>query len=120
MEQIEIVELGYLSHARRQSKVVGREFEERIAGNGDFVVVNAVVASAEAEGLRVGNEMDLVPRSREFDAKFRGHHARAAIGGIAGDADAHAGAVLRSTVWRRAMNDRSAINCQDSKSCWAS
>jgi hypothetical protein len=53
------------------------------------VIEDAFVAAAEAEGLRVGDEVDLVAEGGQFDAEFRGHHAGAAVGGIAGDADAH-------------------------------
>jgi hypothetical protein len=53
------------------------------------VVEDAFVASAEPEGLRVGDEVDFVAHWREFNAEFGGHHAGAAVGGIAGDADTH-------------------------------
>ena len=33
--------------------------------------------------------MDLVAEGGEFDAEFRGHNARTAVGGVTGDADAH-------------------------------
>ena len=60
VEQVELVELGDLSHARGQGQVVGGKLEERIIGDGDLVIEDAVVAAVEAKGLRVGDEVDLV------------------------------------------------------------
>ena len=41
VEQIEAVELRHFSHARGEGQVVGRELEERITGDGDFMVEDA-------------------------------------------------------------------------------
>ena len=75
MQQVKLMEFSNLGHARGQRQVVGRELEERIAGDGNLVVVDAVVASAEPEGLRVGDEMHFVAEGGQFDAQFRGHDA---------------------------------------------
>ncbi len=41
--------------------------------------VNIGLASAEPEGLRIGDEMNLVATGSEFDAELRGDDAAAAI-----------------------------------------
>ena len=41
VEQVEFVELGHLRHARGQRQIVGRELEERIAGDRDLVIKDA-------------------------------------------------------------------------------
>ena len=60
VQQVEIVEFGDLGHARGESEIVGREFKERITGDRHLVIEDAVVATAEAEGRRVGDEVHLV------------------------------------------------------------
>ncbi len=64
--------------------------------------VNIGFAAGEAEGLRVGDEVDLVAAGGEFDAEFGGDNAAAAVGGITGDADLHRLPVLPLTLvgWR--------------------
>ncbi len=62
--------------------------EEGIAEGGNLVEVNVGLATGEAEGGGGGDEVDLVTAGCELDAKLSGDHAGAAIGGIAGDADA--------------------------------
>ena len=89
VEQVERVVFGHFGHARGESEIVRRELEERIAGDGNLVVKDAVVAAVEAEGLRIGDEMNLVAEVRELDAELGSNHARAAVGGIAGNPDAH-------------------------------
>ena len=51
--------------------------------------VDVRFASGEAEGLRVGDEVDLVASGSQFNAEFGGNYTTAAIGGITGDADLH-------------------------------
>ncbi len=91
VEEIERVELGDLGHAGGEGEVVGRVFEERVVGDGYFVEVDVGLAAGEAEGLRVGDEVDLVAAGGEFDSELGGHDAGAAVGGVAGDADLHKG-----------------------------
>jgi hypothetical protein len=57
------------------------------------VIEDAVVAAAETEGLRIGNEMNLVASRGKFNAKLGGDYSRAAVGGVSGDADTHAAAL---------------------------
>ena len=95
VKEIERVELGDLGHAGGEREIVGRMFEERIVGDGDFVEVDVGLAAGEAEGLRVGDEVDLVAAGGEFDAEFGGDNSAAAVGGITGDADLHRLPVVR-------------------------
>ena len=44
------VELGDFGHARGEGEVVGRVFEERIAGDRNLVVEDAVVAAVRRKG----------------------------------------------------------------------
>ena len=94
MQQIQLVKLGDLRHPRGQRQIVRRKLEERIAGDRNLVILNAVVAPAQPEGLRIGDEVNLVAQRGQFDAQFRSHHARTAVGGITRDADAHISSTL--------------------------
>ena len=64
-------------------------FEERIVGDCDFVEKDVGLATGEAEGLRIGDEVDLVAAFGEFDAKFGGDDSAASVGGVTRDANLH-------------------------------
>ncbi len=98
VEEIERVELGDFGHAGGEGEVVGWVLEERVVGDGDFVVIDVGFAAGEAEGLGVGDEVDLVAAGGEFDAEFGGDDSAAAVGGITGDADLHRGPLLVAVV----------------------
>ncbi len=89
MQEIEIVVGCHFRHARRKRQGVGRKLKQRIVGYGDFVIENIALPAAQAKGLRVGDEVHLMTARGEFNAKFCGDDATAAVGGIAGDADLH-------------------------------
>jgi hypothetical protein len=89
MQQIEIIKLGHFRHARRQSKVVRGVVEERITGNFDLVEVNVRLWLREPDGLRVGDEMNVVAALRQLEAEFGCNHSASAVGGIARDPDLH-------------------------------
>ena len=89
VQQVERIELGHLGHARGQRQVVRRKLEQRITGDRNLVIEDAVVAAGEPEGLGVGDEVDFVAECGQLDAQLRGDHARAAVSGITRDADAH-------------------------------
>src|SRR5581483_12506737 len=86
VQQVEMIDLGDLGHARGQREAVRRVLKQRVAGYFDLVVVNAR-AGAEANRVGVGNEMDVVAAVRQLNAKLSGDDAAAAVGGVAGDAD---------------------------------
>ena len=89
VEQIELVVVGDLGHARGEREVVGRELKERVIGDRNFVEGDVLLAPAEAEGLRIGDEVDLMAGGGQLDAELGSDDAAAAVGGIAGDADLH-------------------------------
>src|SRR5665213_2566674 len=89
VEQIELIELGHLGHARGEGEIVRGELEKRIAGDGDLVIEDALFATVEAEWLRIGDEVDLVAERRQFDAQLGCYNARSTVGGVTRDADAH-------------------------------
>ena len=91
VQQIERVELRDLGHARGQRQVVGRMLEERVVVDIHLVEEDVGFAAAQPERQRRGDEVDLVAARRQLNAKLRGNHARAAIGGVTGDADLAAG-----------------------------
>src|SRR5712692_3111879 len=51
--------------------------------------MNVGFLASQADGLGVGNEMNLVAALRQFQTQFRGHNAAAAVRGITGDPDLH-------------------------------
>jgi hypothetical protein len=89
VEDVERVKLGDLGHAGGQGEIVGGVLEERVVVDLDLVKVDVGLAAGEAEGLRGGDEVDLMAARGELDAQFGGHDAGAAVGGITGDANLH-------------------------------
>ena len=89
MQQIQIVELGNLRHARGQRQIVGREVEQRITRHLNFVIVNVGVRG-QAEGWGISNEVNFVPALRQLEAQLSGDHAAAAVGRITSDPYVHA------------------------------
>ena len=53
------------------------------------MIMNPRKAGVQANGVRVGNEVDLVAARRELQSELRGDDAAASIGGVTGDADLH-------------------------------
>jgi hypothetical protein len=96
VEEIEVAELRDLSHPRGQCEIIRGELEQRVARDRNLVIEDAVIASAEPEGLRVGDEVNLVTGCCEFDPKFSRNYSRPAIRGITRDPDAHHAFQLRS------------------------
>ena len=89
VQQVEIVELRDLCHARGQRQVVRGIVEQRITGDFHFVIVNVGFLAPQPDRLRVGNEMDLVAALGQFQAEFGGDDAAAAVRRITGDSDLH-------------------------------
>ena len=89
VQQVEVVGLGHLRHARRQRQAIGRILKQRIVGDFDFVIMNARRTGVEPDGIGVGDEVDFVPARGQFHAQFGGDDAAAAVGGITGDSDVH-------------------------------
>ena len=91
VQQIELVGLGDVGHARGESEAVGRVLEQRIVGDFHLVVMDARNVRIEADRVRVGDEVDVVAARGEFEAELGSDDPAAAVGGIAGDADSHVG-----------------------------
>ena len=89
VEQVEIVQLRDLGHARGQRQIVWRIVEQGIARHFDFVIMNVRFLAAQPDGLGIGDEMNLVAALRQLQSQLRGYDAAAAVGGITGDADLH-------------------------------
>ena len=89
VQQIQIVGVGHVHHARRQRQAIGRILKQRVIGNFDFVIMNPRRARIQTNGVRVGDEMNLVPAVGEFEAQFRRDDAAAAVGRITSDSDVH-------------------------------
>src|SRR5215510_3494576 len=90
VEQIEIIDLRNFRHPRRQRKIVWRVLEQRILGDRNFVIPDIVVERSQAEGLRVRDEVNLMPTMGELNSQFGGDHSAAAVRGITRDSDLHA------------------------------
>src|SRR4029077_6854221 len=89
VKQVEVVELGDLSHARGQSQIVGRIVKQRIARDFDFVVVNVRLYTPQADGLSVRNKMNVMSALSQFQAELCRDHAAATVGGITSDPNLH-------------------------------
>ncbi len=89
VEQVQVVIGCDFGHARGQGQVVRRVFKQGIVRDRDFVEGDVLLAAAQAEGLRVGDEVDLVTGGRQLDAEFGSDDAAAAVRGIAGNSDLH-------------------------------
>ena len=93
VQQVEIVQLRDLGHARGQRQIVRRIVEQRVPRHFDFVIMNIGFGSPEPDGLGVGNEMDLVAALGQFETKFGGHDAAAAVCGVTSDPNLHSATV---------------------------
>src|SRR5580658_1793661 len=89
VQQIEFVELRHLRHPRRQRQIVWRILKQRIARDLDLVIVDVRFWSGQTNGLRIGDEMNLVAAARELKAEFGGDNSAAAVSWITGDANLH-------------------------------
>ncbi len=91
MQDVEFFVIGDFGHLRRERKRVGRvRIEQRISGHSHFVKMNAFMKNVEARRQGVADEVNVVTAARQRDSELGGHHARAAKGRIAGNADSHA------------------------------
>ena len=89
VQQVEIVKFGDFRHARGQRQIVRRIFEQRIAGDFHFVIVNVGMGAAQPNGLGIRNEMNFVIAFRQLQPQLGRDDAAAAVSRIAGDADFH-------------------------------
>lgn len=66
MKQIEIVALGHFVHTGRQGLGVRGVLKQRISRYIDLVIVNAGQTLVKTNGIRVGDEMDIVTADRQL------------------------------------------------------
>ena len=71
VQQIEIVNLGDLGHARRQRQIVRRIFEQRITRDLNLVIVNVGLRLGQPDGLRIGDEVDFMAALRQLQSQAR-------------------------------------------------
>ncbi len=90
MQQIEPLALGHFRHARGESQRVRRIVEQRVVRNFDFVIVDAGRIGVEPDRIGIADEVNFVPALRQFETQLGRDDSTTAIGGVAGDADAHA------------------------------
>ncbi len=93
VQQIKFFRFKDLEHLGGQREGVWRMVEERVGDHLGLVEVDARVLQVHADRRGVADEMDVVIARGEFLAEFSGNDTRAAIGGIAGYADAHSSRV---------------------------
>src|SRR5437016_1197286 len=89
VKQVEIVQFRNLGHARSQRQIVWREVEQGITRDINLVVMNIWMRTVQANGLSVGDEVDLVSTLGEFHAEFGSDHATAAVSWITSDTNLH-------------------------------
>src|SRR5205814_10438799 len=77
-----------------QRQIVGRVVKQRVTGYLDLMIVNVGMRSGQADGLRVGDKVNLMSALRQFHAQFGGDHSTAAVGGITGNSNFHRSARL--------------------------
>src|SRR5665213_861029 len=87
MQQVELIELGHLCHARCQREIVRRVLEERILIHLDLVKANICLTAAQPEGRGRGDEVYFVSARGQFNTQLRRDDSAATVGRVAGDAD---------------------------------
>src|SRR5262249_23806994 len=90
MQDVQVVNLRYLRHARGQREIVRRILEQRILRYSNFVEKNLGVAGVQSDGLLVSDEMDFMPAGSQLNAQLRSHHSAATVGWVACNPDFHA------------------------------
>ena len=89
VENVERFGFEDLEHFGGERQRVRRMVEQRVGGDFDFVEMDVRIVGVHADRRGVADEVDVVPAGGELLAEFGGDDAGAAVGGIAGDADAH-------------------------------
>ena len=100
VEEVKAFPFGDLRHAGGEGKIVGRVLEERVVEELNLVEVDVGFAAGETEGRGRGDEVNVVATGGELDAELSSDDAGAAVGGVAGDADAE-GAIAGRRRFRR-------------------
>ena len=91
VEEVEGFGFENFEHFCGEGEGVGGVVEERVGDDFDFVEMDAGVVRIHANWRGVADEMDVVAAGGELHAELGGNDAGAAVGGVAGYADAHRG-----------------------------
>src|SRR5437773_12093522 len=89
VEMVERVRLESYEPLGGECARVGRVIEQGIGGDFHVVEMDARAVGFPADRRGVASEMNIVAAGGKLDAKLGGDDAGAAVGGVAGDADAH-------------------------------
>jgi hypothetical protein len=89
VEQVEVMQLGHLSHFRGQRERVWRMGKQRIGRNHDFMKLKVCGNLMKPKGRSVAYKVNLMAAFGKFLPQFRCHDAAAAIGWVAGDSNPH-------------------------------
>ena len=89
VQQIERLRFKNFQHFGSQRQCVRRVVEQRVGRYFNLVEMNMRIVGIHANRRRVADKVHVVIARRQFRAEFGGHHAGAAVGGIASYADAH-------------------------------
>lgn len=76
-------------HFDGEGERVGGVVEEWVLDDLGLMEVDAGIAGVHADGRGIGDEMHVVAAGSEFLPEFGGDDARAAVGGVACDANTH-------------------------------
>src|ERR1035437_4471362 len=90
--------LFHFRHPPGQRQAVRRGLKQGVVRDLHFVIVDARRIRIQADRIRIGNEMDLVPARGQFHSQFGGDNPAAAVGWITSDADVHLASVAEP-IW---------------------
>ena len=89
VQDVEVIDLRHLRHARGQRQIVRRIFEQRILRNRNFMKQDVRMIAIQPDGLLVGNKMHLMSPGSKFNAQLRPDHPAASAGRIISNANFH-------------------------------
>src|ERR1035437_3292886 len=95
VQHVQVVALRHFRHPPGQRQAVRRVLKQGVVRDLHFVIVDARRIRIQADRIRIGNEMDLVPASGQLHSQFGGDNPAAAVGWITSDADVHLASVAK-------------------------
>src|SRR5262249_36882810 len=90
MQNVELIDFRHFRHPRGQRQVIRRILKQGVLRDRYLVKENVRMVCAQADGLLVGNKVDLVPASGKLNSKLRADDAAATVSWVACDSDFHA------------------------------
>ena len=123
VEHVEALAAMQVEDPRHDREVVGRGVEQGVGAALGHVQLDSTRTPRESRGHLVAEEVNRVPVLREGQRQLAGDHARAAVGGMTEDSDAHRGRAARSRDQPRGseVNPRrpGSSACSSPRSAWA-